>query len=84
MIELEGLAAALKREEAGELGEFDPDAREDSCGCFKPHGCYGAHGWHWEISNTGSPQGDLAYEKCPRYWDKVNRWENEEERGAPW
>ncbi len=57
--------------------------REDSCSCFKPGGCYGAHGWHWEVIDTRSPQGDAAYERCDRYWAKANRWDNEEERGAP-
>ena len=74
---------ARARALAANLDDDYPE-RHDSCGCFKPNGCYGSHGWHWEILDVRSPQGDMAYERCEAYWAKADRYENEEERGAPW
>jgi hypothetical protein len=46
---------------------LQPDVHElDSCGCLKPPGCYGRHGWHFN--------GDgAAYERCPAYEAAVKR-----------
>ncbi len=33
---------------------------EDFCGCVKPAGCTGKHGWHWTAEGA-------AYEPCPAY-----------------
>ena len=39
---------------------------EDNCGCLKPPGYYGRHGWHW------NPEG-AAVERCPAYSAAVKR-----------
>ena len=79
------LKATLERARAI-AADLDDDVheREDSCSCFKPRECYGAHGWHWEIADESSPQGDIAYERCERYWDKVENFRTDGEKGAPW
>lgn len=38
----------------------------DSCGCLKPPGCYGRHGWHFNA-------GGAVYERCPAYEAAVKR-----------
>ena len=46
---------------------LQPDVHpEDSCGCLKPPGCYGRHGWHF------NEKGEV-YESCSAYAAAVKR-----------
>jgi len=38
----------------------------DHCGCLKPPGYYGGHGWHFNAAG-------VAVERCPAYTAAVKR-----------
>lgn len=48
--------------------------RADHCGCPKPTGCYGEHGWHWRPSAEWPEHRaqDVAIERCQAYERRVS------------